>query len=137
MKAQRTFLYGITLAAGLCMSSPAVAVIMDGKAVEDAARLIGVGIPFLVCLFGLGFYLFCSGRPMHEKVTMLAIYNLLALILALIILPGELGWSWLAVWIAPLAAVIAYTFVFPIAPASDTAPEPAPLDTTPRRLFSD
>ncbi|NHZ97677.1 hypothetical protein [Massilia sp. CCM 8734] len=137
MKAQRTFLYGITLAAGLCTSLPAMAVIMDGKAVEDAARLIGVGIPFLACLFGLGFYLYFSRRPMHEKMSMLAIYNLLALTLALIILPGELGCSWLAVWIAPVVAVIAYTFAFPIVPASDTAPEPAPLDTMPRRLFSD
>lgn len=137
MKAQRTFLYGGTLAAWLCTSLPARAVILDAKAVEDEIRLIGVGIPFLVCLVGLGFYLFFSRRPMHEKMTMLAIYNLLGLILALIILPGGLGWSWLAVWIAPLLAVIAYTFVYPIVPASDTAPEPAPLDTMPRKLFSD
>ncbi|NHZ44949.1 hypothetical protein [Massilia aquatica] len=137
MTAQRTFLYGGILAAGLCMSLPASAVIMDGKAVEDAARLIGVGIPFFACLVGLGFYLYFSRRSMRDKMTMLAIYNLLALILALIILPGELGWSWLAVWIAPLVMVIGYAAFHPLEPKSGSAAEPVPLDATPRKLFSD
>lgn len=119
------------------MSLPASAVIMDGKAVEDAARLIGVGIPFFACLVGLGLYLYFSRRPMREKMTMLAIYNLPGLILALIILQGELGWSWLAVWIVPLVMVIGYAAFNPFVPENESAAEPDPLDPVPRKLFPD
>lgn len=137
MTAQRSVFYGITLAAGLCMSLPAMAINMDMRAVEEAIRWIAVAIPFLVCLSGLGIYLYCSRRPMREKMIMLWIYILPALPLALVLLPGELSWSWLAVWIVPLVIVIGYAAFHPLAPKSESAPESAPLDTMPRKLFSD
>lgn len=135
MTAQRGFLYGITLVAGLCMSLPAMAINMNMRAVEETIRWIAVGIPFLVCLSGLGIYLYFSRRPMREKMIMLWIYNLPALPLALVLLPGELSWSWLAVWIVPLVMVIAYAAFRPFVPES--AQESAPLDTMPRKFFSD